>query len=56
MECFLFKQSGAIPALTMDEVADILQGLSRIKNLNWRRRVAIIGRGGGIGVVATDYL
>ena len=37
----------------MDEVADILQGLSRIKKLNGRR-VAIIGRGGGIGVVATD--
>jgi acyl-CoA synthetase (NDP forming) len=48
-----FKQSGAIPAQTIDEVADILQGLSRIKKLNGRR-VAIIGRGGGIGVVATD--
>ena len=48
-----FKQTGAIPAQTMDEVADILQGLTRIKKLNGRR-VAIIGRGGGIGVVATD--
>ena len=49
----LFKETGAIPALTMDEVADIIQGLARIKKLQGRR-VAIIGRGGGIGVVATD--
>jgi acyl-CoA synthetase (NDP forming) len=48
-----FKQTGAIPALTMDEVADIIQGLTRIKKLQGRR-VAIIGRGGGIGVIATD--
>jgi acyl-CoA synthetase (NDP forming) len=47
------QQTGAIPAQTMDEVADILQGISRIKKLNGKR-VAIIGRGGGIGVVATD--
>ena len=48
-----FKQTGAIPAQTMDEVADILQGLTRIHKLEGRR-VAIVGRGGGIGVVATD--
>lgn len=48
-----FKQTGAISAQTMDEVADIIQGLTRIKKLQCRR-VAIIGRGGGIGVVATD--
>lgn len=48
-----FKQTGAIPAQTMDEVADIVQGLMRVKNPRGRR-VAIIGRGGGIGVVATD--
>jgi len=48
-----FKQTGVIPALTMDEVADTLQGLTRIKKLQGRR-VAIIGRGGGIGVIATD--
>ena len=29
-----FKQTGAIPAQTMDEVADILQGLTRIKKLD----------------------
>jgi acyl-CoA synthetase (NDP forming) len=48
-----FKQTGAIPALTIDEVADIIQGLTRIKNIRGRR-VAIVGRGGGIGVVTTD--
>ncbi len=48
-----FKQTGAIPALTMNEVADIVQGSVRIKKPQGRR-VAIVGRGGGIGVVATD--
>jgi acyl-CoA synthetase (NDP forming) len=49
----LLKQTRAIPAQTMNEVADILQGLTRIKKLAGRR-IAIVGRGGGIGVVATD--
>jgi acyl-CoA synthetase (NDP forming) len=48
-----FKQTGAIPALTTDETADIIQGLTRIRKTNGQR-VAIVGRGGGIGVVATD--
>lgn len=48
-----FKQTGVIPALTMDEVADIIQGLVRIKKPQGRR-VAVIGRGGGIGVIASD--
>jgi acyl-CoA synthetase (NDP forming) len=48
-----FKQTGAIPAQTMNEVADILQGLNRINKLQGKR-VAIVGRGGGIGVIATD--
>jgi acyl-CoA synthetase (NDP forming) len=48
-----FKQTGAIPALTTDETADIIQALSRIRTMKGQR-VAIIGRGGGIGVVATD--
>ena len=48
-----FKQTGAIPALTMNEVADIVQGSVRIKKPQGRR-VAIVGRGGGIGVIATD--
>jgi len=47
------KQARAIPAQTMDEVADILQSVTRIKKLAGRR-IAIVGRGGGIGVVATD--
>jgi acyl-CoA synthetase (NDP forming) len=49
----LFKETGAISALTIDEAADIIQGLTRIKNI-YGRRVAIVGRGGGIGVIATD--
>jgi len=49
----LLKQTRAIPAQTMDEVADILQDVTRIKKLAGRR-IAIVGRGGGIGVVATD--
>ena len=48
-----FKQIGAIPALTTDETADIIQGLNRIRKMNGQS-VAIVGRGGGIGVVATD--
>jgi acyl-CoA synthetase (NDP forming) len=48
-----FQQTGAIPALTTDETADIIQGLSRIGQMKGRR-VALVGRGGGIGVVAAD--
>jgi acyl-CoA synthetase (NDP forming) len=48
-----FKQTGAIPALTTDETADIIQALTRIRKMSGQR-VAIVGRGGGIGVVATD--
>ncbi|MDP2919993.1 MAG: CoA-binding protein [Dehalococcoidia bacterium] len=48
-----FKQTGAIPANTMDEVADIVQALVRMKPPRGRR-VAVVGRGGGIGVIAAD--
>jgi acyl-CoA synthetase (NDP forming) len=48
-----YQQTSAIPAQTIDEVADILQGLIRTKKLPGKR-VAIVGRGGGIGVVITD--
>ncbi|MDD5288639.1 MAG: CoA-binding protein [Dehalococcoidales bacterium] len=48
-----FKQTGAISAVTMDEVADILQGLTRMRKPQGRR-VAVVGRGGGIGVIAAD--
>ncbi len=47
------KQTRVISAQTIDEVADILQGLTRIKKPQGQR-VAIIGRGGGLGVIATD--
>jgi acetyltransferase len=48
-----FKETGAIQASTIDEVADILQGLTRfIKPFG--NNVALVGRGGGIGVVAAD--
>jgi acyl-CoA synthetase (NDP forming) len=48
-----FKQTGAIQAHTMDEVADTVQALVRLKPPKGRR-VALVGRGGGIGVVASD--
>lgn len=48
-----FKQTGAIPASTMDEVADIVQAIQRMVKLKGRR-VAVVGRGGGIGVIAAD--
>ena len=48
-----FKKTGAISANTMDEVADIIQTLSRVKPPKGRR-VALVGRGGGIGVIAAD--
>jgi len=48
-----FRQTGAVPANTMDEVADIVQGFLRMKEPNGRR-VAVVGRGGGIGVIAAD--
>ncbi|HEY32285.1 MAG TPA: hypothetical protein G4O10_04185 [Dehalococcoidia bacterium] len=48
-----FKQTGAIPASTMDEVADIVQAIQRMVKPKGRR-VAVVGRGGGIGVIAAD--
>ena len=48
-----FKQTGAIPANTLEELVDVI--------LAWLympypkgRRVGIVGRGGGLGVIATD--
>jgi len=49
----LFKQTGAIPVDTLEEAVEqmvALQTLPPIKS----RRVGLVGRGGGIGVVATD--
>ena len=48
-----FKQTGAIPANVMEDVSDSILALlymSRPKG----RRVALVGRGGGIGVIASD--
>jgi len=48
-----FKQTGAIPVNTLEEITDVI--------LTWLhmpypkgRRVGIVGRGGGLGVIATD--
>ena len=49
----LFKQTGAIPVDTLEEAVEqmlALQDLSPVRG----RRVGLIGRGGGIGVVAAD--
>ena len=49
----LFKQTGAISVDTLEEAVEqmvALQTLPPIKS----RRVGLVGRGGGIGVVATD--
>jgi acyl-CoA synthetase (NDP forming) len=49
----LFKQTGAISVETLEEAVEqmvALQALPPIKG----RRVGLVGRGGGIGVVATD--
>jgi acyl-CoA synthetase (NDP forming) len=48
-----FRQTGVVPAFTMDEVADIVQGFLRMK-VPRGRGVAVVGRGGGIGVIAAD--
>ncbi|MFH1382636.1 MAG: CoA-binding protein [Chloroflexota bacterium] len=48
-----FKQSGVIQADSVEEMADIIIALSYLPHLKGRR-VGIVGRGGGIGVIATD--
>jgi len=48
-----FRQTGAISANTMDEVADIVQAIQRMVRPKGKR-VAVVGRGGGIGVIAAD--
>jgi len=48
-----FKQTKAIPAITMDDVADVIQAVVRMRRPRGRR-VALVGRGGGIGVIAAD--
>ncbi len=48
-----FKQTGAIPANTLEEIADVILALLRMPCPKGRR-VGIVGRGGGLGVIATD--
>ena len=48
-----FKQTGAIRAYTMEDVTDVIEALLHMSRPKGRR-VALVGRGGGIGVIATD--
>ena len=48
-----FKQSGAIPTNTLEEIVDLTLAWLHIPCPEGRR-VGIVGRGGGIGVIATD--
>ncbi len=48
-----FRQTGAVRAYTMEDVADVIQALLRMRCPKGRR-VALVGRGGGIGVIAAD--
>ena len=48
-----FKQTGAISANTMDDVSDVILALLHMPYPKGRR-VAMVGRGGGIGVIAAD--
>ena len=48
-----FKQSGAIPTNTLEEIVDVILALLHMPCPKGRR-VGIVGRGGGLGVIATD--
>ncbi|MBA7649851.1 Peptidyl-lysine N-acetyltransferase Pat [subsurface metagenome] len=48
-----FKQTGAIPVNSLEEIADVVLTLLRMPYPKGRR-VGIVGRGGGLGVIATD--
>ncbi|MFC1864386.1 acetate--CoA ligase family protein [Chloroflexota bacterium] len=48
-----FTQSGAIPVNTLEEITDVILALLRMPCPKGRR-VGIVGRGGGLGVIATD--
>jgi len=48
-----FKQTGAISANTMDDVSDVILALLHMPYPKGRR-AAMVGRGGGIGVIAAD--
>lgn len=48
-----FKQTGIIPANSLEEIVDVVLALLCMPCPKGRR-VGIVGRGGGIGVIATD--
>ncbi|MFC2011235.1 acetate--CoA ligase family protein [Chloroflexota bacterium] len=48
-----FKQTGAIPVDTLEDIADVILTLLYMPYPKGRR-VGIMGRGGGLGVIATD--
>lgn len=48
-----FRQTGAIPANTMEDVNDVILALLNMECPKGRR-AAVVGRGGGIGVIAAD--
>ena len=49
----LFKQTGAIKVETLEEAVEEMVALQTLPHLKGRR-VGLVGRGGGIGVIATD--
>jgi acyl-CoA synthetase (NDP forming) len=49
----LFRQTGAIPVETLEEAVEQLIAVRTVKPIGGRR-VGLVGRGGGLGVVATD--
>lgn len=49
----LFKQTGAISVDTLEEAVEEMVALQTLPQIRGRR-VGLVGRGGGIGVVATD--
>jgi len=48
-----FKQTGAIPVNSLEEIIDVVLALLRMPCPKGRR-VGLMGRGGGLGVIATD--
>jgi acyl-CoA synthetase (NDP forming) len=49
----LFKQTGVIPVESLEEAVEQMVALANLPVIQGRR-VGLVGRGGGIGVVATD--
>ena len=49
----LFRQTGAIPVETLEEAVDQLIALQNMPPVKGRR-VGLVGRGGGIGVITSD--